>query len=135
MLRSKFEAWFALGRSVATRISFLTVIIVGMAFALQFATVSHADDIDHYSDRDRLQTALKTGEPRNFYRHELKNMGWQITSVNYDNPEYVEYEIVKGEDLYQVQIAFDKDNRIATKVAVTVTHVPYLPAWFSFFRD
>ena len=77
---------------------FWTVIIVGMAFALQFATVSHADDIDHYSDRDRLQTALKTGEPRNFYRHELKNMGWQITPVNYDNPEYVEYEIVKGED-------------------------------------
>jgi hypothetical protein len=120
---------------VATRISFFTVIIVGMAFTLQFATVTHADDIDHYSDRYRLQTALKTGEPRNFYRHEIETLGWQITSVNYDKPEYVEYEIVKGEDLYEVQIAFDNDSRIATKVDVTVTHVPYLPAWFSFFRD
>jgi hypothetical protein len=106
-----------------------------MAFAFQFATVSHADDIDHYSVCDRLQSALKTGEPRNFYRHEIKKMGWQITSVNYDNPDYVEYEIVKGEDLYEVQIAFDRDNRIATKVDVTLTHVPYLPVWFSFFRD
>ena len=119
---------------MTARILFLTVIIVGMAFT-QFAAVSHADNIDYYSDRDHLKTALKTGETRNFYRQEIASMGWQITSVNYDQPEYLEYEIVKGDDLSEVQIAFDKDSRIATKVDVTVTHIPYLPAWFSFFRD
>ena len=120
---------------MVTGISFLTVIIVGMAFALQFATVSHADDIDHYSDRARLKTALKTGETKNFYRHEIEKMGWQITSVNYDKPEYLEYEIVKGNDLYEVQLDFDTNSSKAMKVDVTVTHIPYLPAWFSFFRD
>jgi len=118
---------------MVTRISFLTVIIVGMAFALQFAAVSHADDIDHYSDRDLLKTALKTGETKKFYRHEIENMGWQITSVNYDKPEYLEYEIRKGEDLYEVQIAFDKDSRIATKVDVTVTYIPYYQHGFLSF--
>ena len=31
-------------------------------------------------------------------RNSRENMGWQITSVNYDKPDYVEYEIVKGDD-------------------------------------
>ena len=30
-------------------------------------------------------------------------MGYQITSVNYDKPDYVEYEIVKGNNSYEVQ--------------------------------
>jgi len=45
-----------------------------------------------------LEHALKTGETKNFYRREIENMGWQIISVNYDKPDYVEYEIVKGDD-------------------------------------
>ena len=79
---------------------------------------------ERYSDRDRMKTAkdaedkleqaLKTGEDKNFYRRELEKMGWKITSVNYDKPEYVEYEIVKGDDSYEVQIDFDKNSHKAT---------------------
>ena len=45
-------------------------------------------------------------------------MGWKITSVNYDKPDYAEYEIVKGDQTYEVQIDFDKNSHKATKVDV-----------------
>ena len=82
----------------------------------------------HYSERDRmkssknqkerLEQALKTGEEKNFYRRELEKAGWKITSVNYDKPDYVEYEIVKNDPTYEVQIDFDKNSHKATKVDV-----------------
>src|SRR5499433_3775697 len=82
-----------------------------------------------YSDRDRaksskdetdkLEQALKTGEEKAFYRRELEKMGWQITAVNYDKPDYVEYEIVKGPSTYEVQLNFDKNSHKANKVDVT----------------
>jgi hypothetical protein len=85
-------------------------------------------DASRYSDRDRmrsskddedrLEKALKTGEEKAFYRRELEKMGWQITSVNYDKPDYVEYEIVKGDDSYEVQIDFDTNSHKAKKVDV-----------------
>jgi uncharacterized protein YmfQ (DUF2313 family) len=81
-----------------------------------------------FSDRDRrntgeraekqLEQALKTGEDKEFYKKQLEKMGWKITSVNYDKPEYVEYEIVKGNETYEVQIDFDKKSRKATKIDV-----------------
>jgi uncharacterized protein YmfQ (DUF2313 family) len=87
------------------------------------------EDRARYSDRDRmksskdeedkLEKALKTGEEKDFYRRELEKMGWQITSVNYDKPDYLEYEIVKGKDSYEVQIDFDKNSHKSTKVDVT----------------
>ena len=84
---------------------------------------------ERYSDRyrmktakdseDKLEQALKSGEEKAFYRRELEKMGWKVTSVNYDKPDYVEYEIVKGDDTYEVQIDFDKNSRKASKVDVT----------------
>jgi uncharacterized protein YmfQ (DUF2313 family) len=81
-----------------------------------------------YSDRDRMKSAknskdkleqsLKTGEDKAFYRKQLEKMGWKITAVNYDKPDYVEYEIVKGGDTYEVQMDFDKSSHKATKIDV-----------------
>ena len=85
-----------------------------------------------FSDRDRmksaksqeekLEQALKTGEEKDFYRRQLEKMGWKVTSVNYNKPDYVEYEIVKGDTSYEVQIDIDKNSNKATKVDV-VTNV------------
>jgi hypothetical protein len=61
---------------------------------------------------------LNTGEEKEFYRRELEKTGWRIAAVNYDKPDYVEYEIVKGDNSYEVQIDFDKNSRKATKVDV-----------------
>jgi uncharacterized protein YmfQ (DUF2313 family) len=83
---------------------------------------------ERYSDRDRgkiakvdadkLEQALKTGEEKQFYRRELEKMGWKVTAVNHDKPDYVEYEIVKGDNSYEVQIDIDKNSRKASKVDV-----------------
>jgi uncharacterized protein YmfQ (DUF2313 family) len=107
-------------------------IIAGMMLTVPLATMfaaDRSDSVNRYSDRDRMKTAkdsedkleqaLKTGETKDFYRRELEKMGWQITSVNYDKPDYLEYEIVKGDDSYEVQIDFDKNSNKATKVDVT----------------
>jgi uncharacterized protein YmfQ (DUF2313 family) len=107
-------------------------IIAGMMLTVPIATMfaaDRSDSVNRYSDRDRVKTAkdsedkleqaLKTGETKDFYRRELEKMGWQITSVNYDKPDYLEYEIVKGDDSYEVQIDFDKNSNKATKVDVT----------------
>jgi uncharacterized protein YmfQ (DUF2313 family) len=91
--------------------------------------VSDSKNNTRFSDRDRrdagrntekeLEQVLKTGEDKDFYRKQLEKMGWKVTSVNYDKPDYVEYEIVKGNDTYEVQIDFDKNSRKATKIDVT----------------
>src|SRR5258706_344397 len=93
-------------------------------------TVDAADNANRYSDRDRMRTskdaedklekALKTGETKDFYRKELEKMGWKVTSVNYDKPDYVEYEIVKGDQSYEVQVDIDKNSHKGTKVDVTM---------------
>ena len=114
-------------------------VLAGMALTMSVTTTSYAadreqrrDNVNRYSDRDRMKTAkdtedklehaLKTGEAKDFYRREIEKMGWQITSVNYDKPDYLEYEIVKGNDSYEVQIDFDKNSNKATKVDV-VTNI------------
>jgi uncharacterized protein YmfQ (DUF2313 family) len=106
---------------------FFSILVGGMLVSVP-VTVPAADDNNKYSDRDRmksaksdkekLEQALKTGEEKAFYRRELEKMGWQITSVNYDKPDYLEYEIVKGDQSYEVQIDFDKNSHKANKVDV-----------------
>lgn len=82
-----------------------------------------------FSDRDRradwtkgkehLEQSLKTGQEKDVYRREIEKMGWKITSVNSDKPDYVEWEIVKGEQSYEVQLDFDKTSHKASKIDVT----------------
>lgn len=113
----------------------LTVVVGGMmisALGVVFTATKAGDRVisnpERYSDRDRmkatkndkekLEQALKTGEEKAFYRRELEKMGWKITSVNYDKPDYVEYEIVKDDTSYEVQIDIDKNSRKAAKVDV-----------------
>ena len=71
------------------------------------------------NDKEKLEQALKTGEEKPFYRRELEKMGWRITSVNYDKSDYAEYEIVKGDKSFEVQVDLDKNSHKATKVDVT----------------
>lgn len=112
-------------------------VILTVVFSLSFCPLAPwpviaaeriSDNPSRYSDRDRMKSSkndedkleqvLKTGEEKAFYRRELEKMGWQITSVNYDKPDYLEYEIVKGDRSYEVQIDFDKNSHKASKVDV-----------------
>jgi len=90
---------------------------------------SYKKDNERYSDRDRkgqweqdreeLAKALKSGQERDFYRRALGKMGYLITSVNQDKPDYMEYEVVKGDQTYEVQIDLDQNNHKATKVDIS----------------
>jgi uncharacterized protein YmfQ (DUF2313 family) len=82
-----------------------------------------------YSDRERgkawtsekgtVEKSLGVGQDRAHYKQALEKMGYQVTATNYDRPDYLEYEVVKGRDSYEVQISFDKANGKSTKVDVT----------------
>lgn len=66
----------------------------------------------------QLERALPAGQPRDFYAKKLKELGYKVTSVNDDDPDNVEYEIVKGDQTYEVQIDIDDDTNKATNVEV-----------------
>lgn len=71
-------------------------------------------------EKDRLEKSLALGHDKDYYSQQLKSMGYQITSVNDAEKDYVEYEIVKGGDSFEVQIEFAggkaKDVDVTTNV-------------------
>jgi uncharacterized protein YmfQ (DUF2313 family) len=71
------------------------------------------------SEKERLEKALKANQAKAYYPQALRDLGYQVTAVNNDEPDYVEYEVVKGQDSYEVQIDLDKDTGKATKIDVT----------------
>ena len=81
---------------------------------------------------DQLEDALGTGKDKAFYRQTLEKMGYAITAVNYDDPDYLEYEVIKGRDSYEVQVDFDKG--VSDKVDVTA-NVWKAPATTAALKD
>lgn len=69
-------------------------------------------------EKDRLTRNLRKGEDKSFYRQELERLGYKVTALNSDKPDYVEYEIVKDGHTYEVQIDLDANGK-AEKVDVT----------------
>ena len=88
-----------------------------------------ADPDGRYSDRQRMQAwndekdqlekALKLKQPLDAYKTTLQQRGYAITSVNDRKADYVEYEIVKDQNSYEVQIDLDPTTKLAKKVDVT----------------
>jgi osmotically-inducible protein OsmY/uncharacterized protein YmfQ (DUF2313 family) len=52
------------------------------------------------------------------YRKKLKQLGYKITSTNYDTSDYLEYEVVKGDQTWEVQIDVDEDTGKATEIDI-----------------
>ena len=88
-----------------------------------------ADPKNNYSDRqhmqswtnekDQLEIALAPKQTLDAYKATLKQRGYAITSVNEQKADYVEYEIVKGDNSYEVQIKLDPSTKLAKDVDVT----------------
>lgn len=70
------------------------------------------------AEKQQLQAALQPGQPKGFYRQELDRLGYKVTSVNKDKPDYAEYEIVKGEKSYELQIDVGQGSGRVKKVAI-----------------
>ena len=70
-------------------------------------------------EKDQLEKALMPKQTLDAYKATLKKEGYEITSVNDRKADYVEYEIVKGDNSYEVQIDLDPKTKLATDVDVT----------------
>jgi hypothetical protein len=87
-----------------------------------------ADKGVNYSDRERmkswsgeqetLEQMLKVGASKADCRKILADNGYTITAINKDTADYLEYEVVKGEHSYEVQIDLDKKTSLGSKVDV-----------------
>jgi hypothetical protein len=80
---------------------------------------ARSDSSEHWNQgQAELQKNLSPGQPADGYRRKLEDLGYKVTSVNYDKPDYVEYEVVKGDQTWEVQVDVDQDTHRATKVDV-----------------
>jgi hypothetical protein len=70
-------------------------------------------------EKDQMEKALGTGHDRAYYKTALEKMGYRITSVNEADPRNLEYEVVKGDTSYEVQIDFDANTKKSTRVDVS----------------
>jgi len=69
------------------------------------------------ANSDELEKALGVGHDKAYYRQTLEKMGYAITAKNFDKPEYLEYEVIKNGESYEVQVDFE--NGKSEKVDVT----------------
>jgi hypothetical protein len=67
---------------------------------------------------DLLDQHLQPGQKISAYRNILGDLGFTITSVNYYTPDYVEYEAVKDDESYEVQIDIDENTGRATNLDI-----------------
>ena len=70
------------------------------------------------NEKDKLKGLLMPGLDKAAYARTLTDNGYQITSINADKPDYVEYEVVKGGNSYEVQLDLDTHTHIAKKVDI-----------------
>jgi len=71
------------------------------------------------SEREALEAALTPGKTVAEYTQMLQEKGYQITSVNEMDGEDTEFEIVKGNQSYEVQLESDESRQIVESVDVT----------------
>ncbi|MDP1534842.1 MAG: hypothetical protein Q8N44_20195 [Rubrivivax sp.] len=69
-------------------------------------------------EKDQLKEKLGAGQNRADYAKILDSNGYRIATINADKKDYLEYEVVKGGNSYEVQLDFDKGATKATKVDV-----------------
>jgi hypothetical protein len=102
--------------------TFMVLGFVGtLVTAVPFTTSANADVTSSSSwnqGQAELEKQLPPGMPADSYRGKLEQLGYKVTSTNYNNPDYLEYEIVKGDQTWEVQIDVDEDTHKATKVDI-----------------
>lgn len=78
-----------------------------------------ASDLDLWKEgQAQLEKNLPPGQSADSYRTKLDALGYRVTAINYNKPDYLEYEVVKGDQTWEVQIDVNKDTHKATKVDI-----------------
>jgi hypothetical protein len=93
----------------------------GAIFLASSLAVSAASDNERWNmGQAELQKQLAPGMPAADYRKKIEGMGYKVTSTNYNNADYLEYELVKDDMTWEVQIDVDDATKKAEKVDVTM---------------
>lgn len=70
-------------------------------------------------EKGRIEAQLGVGRDRGYYKSALERMGFKVTSVNENDPRNLEYEVVRGDTTYEVQVSFDAASGKSTRVGVS----------------
>ena len=96
-----------------------TGLLGALAFAVPVISNAEATSSQEWNQgQAQLQKEIVPGMASDTYRRKLKDLGYKITATNYNNPDYLEYEVVKGDQTWEVQIDIDDDTNKATAVDI-----------------
>lgn len=100
-----------------------TFVVLGLCGTLGAAipltsSAQTTDSAQWNQGQAELQKQLPPGMASESYREKLKKLGYKITSTNYNNSDYLEYEVVRGDQTWEVQIDVDEDTGKATEIDV-----------------
>ena len=70
-------------------------------------------------EKEELVKAMPSGKTFEDYKKILEDKGYQITSINDAEAKEVEFEIVKGEHSFEVNLERDADTKIVKEVKVS----------------
>ncbi|MEZ5651749.1 MAG: hypothetical protein R3E87_14525 [Burkholderiaceae bacterium] len=74
---------------------------------------------DMGNEKQRLEAVLKPGMSTTDLTNKLQQEGYQVTSINDREPTYLEFEIVKARNSFEVQVDRDPTSGVARTVDVT----------------
>ena len=93
--------------------------VCGAGIVALSAPGAYADDQTVWQQgQTELQQALTKGQDRGFFDTKLRELGYQITAINYNDEDYLEYEVVKGNQTYEVQIDIDEETKKSTEIEI-----------------
>lgn len=70
------------------------------------------------NEKEALTNAMPVGKKVEDYKKILEDKGYQITSMNDVEDDEVEFEIVKGDHSFEVNLERNADNKVVTEVEV-----------------
>lgn len=70
-------------------------------------------------EKEMLRQSMPAGQDAAFYASKLKQMGYQITANNDPDKGEMEYEVVKGQNSYEVQLNIDERTGKVKEVEVS----------------
>lgn len=93
--------------------------VCGVGIAVLSAPLVYAEEqLPWQQGQTELQQALAKGQDRRFFDTKLHELGYEITAINYNDEDYLEYEVVKGEQTYEVQVDIDGETKKATEIEI-----------------
>jgi len=70
------------------------------------------------SEREKLESSLKTGQTLGDHEETLEKLGYEITAINDTDVSSREYEVVRGQQTFEIQAEMNKVSKVVSQVSV-----------------